>query len=154
MGSTHPGLPLDSFPMSRPNLGQDQPLLLFDGECGLCSRAVQFILRRDRRQRMLFAPLQSAVGREVLVAAGLDPEILASLVLRTGDGEVLLRSDAALRAAAELARPWCWVTALRWVPRPLRDGCYRLIARYRHRMFRPPASCHVPEPEVAHRFLG
>lgn len=103
---------------------------------------------------MLFAPLQSTVGQETLRGHGVDPTDLTTMVLRTEAGEVLLRSDAALAAAAELGWPWRWAVAFGWVPRPLRDGLYRVIARYRHRLFRPPAACFVPSPEDAQRFLG
>ncbi|HRP80741.1 MAG TPA: DCC1-like thiol-disulfide oxidoreductase family protein, partial [Flavobacteriales bacterium] len=34
-------------------------LLLFDGVCNLCNGLVQFIARRDRRNRFRFIPLQS-----------------------------------------------------------------------------------------------
>jgi predicted DCC family thiol-disulfide oxidoreductase YuxK len=131
----------------------DAPLLLYDGECGLCSHAVQFILRRDRRRRMLFAPLQSETGREVLAAAGLDPSDLTTMILRTGPGAVLVRSDAALTAAADLRGPWRWAAGLRWIPRPIRDAVYRLIARFRHRIFPAPAACLLPDPGDAHRFI-
>ncbi|MGB0330664.1 MAG: thiol-disulfide oxidoreductase DCC family protein [Planctomycetota bacterium] len=132
----------------------DAPLLLYDGECGLCSHAVQFILRRDRRRRMLFAPLQSETGREILAAAGLDPSDRTTMILRTGPGAVLVRSDAALTAAADLRGPWRWAAGLRWIPRPLRDAVYRLIARFRHRIFPAPAACLLPDPGDAHRFIG
>ena len=140
--------------MARPTAPSEAPLLLFDGECGLCSAAVQFILKRDRRRRLRFAALQTELGREIMAAQGLDPSDLRTMVLRTELGEVLVRSDAALAAAGELRWPWRWATVLRWIPRPLRDTVYRLIAKYRHRLFRPPASCFVPEPEDAQRFLG
>jgi len=103
---------------------------------------------------MRFAPLQTELGREVMAVRGLDPSDLTTMVLRTERGEVLVRSDAALAAAGDLTWPWRWAASLRWIPRPIRDAVYRLIARYRHRIFRPPASCFMPQPEDAHRFLG
>ncbi len=139
--------------MAPPNPSPDAPLLLYDGECGLCSRAVQFILRRDARQRMLFASLQSETGREVLSEAGLDPSDLTTMILRTGPGALLVRSDAALTAAAELRVPWRWASGLRWIPRPIRDAVYRVIARFRHRIFPAPAACMLPGPEDGHRFI-
>lgn len=130
------------------------PLLLFDGECALCSRAVRFILRRDRRGRLRFAPLQSALGEAVLIGAGLDPAELSTMVLRTEDGRVLVRSDAVLAVAGDLTWPWSWTPVLRWVPRWLRDGAYRAVARYRVRLFGGPERCLLPEPEHADRMLG
>ena len=96
--------------MARPTAPSEAPLLLFDGECGLCSAAVQFILKRDRRRRLRFAALQTELGREIMAAQGLDPSDLRTMVLRTELGEVLVRSDAALAAAGELRWPWRWAT--------------------------------------------
>jgi len=44
----------------------DNPILLFDGVCNLCSGTVQFILDRDRIERLKFASLESEVGAELL----------------------------------------------------------------------------------------
>ncbi|PYS45149.1 MAG: thiol-disulfide oxidoreductase, partial [Acidobacteria bacterium] len=30
------------------------PIVLYDGVCGLCNRAVQFLLKRDRHDRLRF----------------------------------------------------------------------------------------------------
>ena len=90
--------------MARPTAPSEAPLLLFDGECGLCSAAVQFILKRDRRRRLRFAALQTELGREIMAAQGLDPSDLRTMVLRTELGEVLVRSDAALAAAPRCSK--------------------------------------------------
>ncbi len=37
---------------------EKQPILFFDGVCGLCNRTVDFVLQEDRDRRFLFAPLQ------------------------------------------------------------------------------------------------
>jgi predicted DCC family thiol-disulfide oxidoreductase YuxK len=55
---------------------------------------------------------------------------------------------------AELPRPWPWVaTGLRWIPLPLRDSGYRLVARWRYRLWGRLESCPVPTPEQRERFL-
>ena len=41
---------------------------LYDGVCALCNRAVQFLLRHDRRGRFRFAALQSGFAREAIMA--------------------------------------------------------------------------------------
>jgi predicted DCC family thiol-disulfide oxidoreductase YuxK len=81
-----------------------RPLLLFDGECSLCSSAVQFVLRHERDQELQFAPLQSAVAQRLLSEHGLDPAALDTLVV-LADGRALVRSDAALELARHMG-PW------------------------------------------------
>jgi len=55
-------------------------------------------------------------------------------------GKVLLRSDAVLAIARGLRFPWPLLTVFRIVPRPIRDGAYRIFARNRYRWF---GQCNV-----------
>ena len=36
-----------------------QPILLFDGECGFCNKSIQFILKHESKPKLKFAALQS-----------------------------------------------------------------------------------------------
>ncbi len=129
------------------------PLLLYDGECGLCARSVQFVLARDRRQRIHFAALQSTLGRSVAAAHGLDPEELSSMIFVDESGRALVRSTAALEVSRDLRAPWSLGRFLLIVPRILRDGVYRVVARYRIRLFGTADSCRLPDPSTSKRFL-
>ena len=116
-------------------------LVLYDGECGLCSRGVLFVYRRDPQGRFAFASLQSALGRRLLREHGLPEDRLDTLVL-VQDGRAWTRSDAALRIGRGLRLPWRWLAALGWLaPRRLRDAAYDIIARRRHRL---GLSCPAP----------
>jgi predicted DCC family thiol-disulfide oxidoreductase YuxK len=42
------------------------PVLLYDGVCGLCNRLVQFVLKKDRKAQFQFASLQSAYAAQIL----------------------------------------------------------------------------------------
>lgn len=128
-------------------------VILYDGECGLCDRLVQFVLPRDPRGCFRFAPLQSAFARAQLVAAGLPPDDLDTMVL-VESGRVHVRSSAALRVLRELSWPWPILYPFVLVPRFLRDPVYRFIARNRHRWFARPATCGMPKPGWNERFLA
>jgi predicted DCC family thiol-disulfide oxidoreductase YuxK len=130
----------------------DPPVILFDGVCNLCNRGVRWIIRRDRRAVFRFAALQSAAGRKLLVDAGRTEELPGSMILIDQDG-VHERSDAAIRIAAYLGFPWSLAKAARILPRFLRDGLYRWVARNRYRWFGKRDTCTVPEVEVRERFL-
>ena len=121
------------------------PLLVYDGDCALCSRSVQFILRHDRRRRTLrFAPRDGIAGRAVRVRhpalASVDSMVW---VEGEGAGEVTrIRADAVLAIAAYLGGFWralAMVGAL--VPRPLRDAAYGVIARLRRRLSGGAPAC-------------
>lgn len=124
-------------------------LLLFDGTCNLCNGVVQFIIKRDDRQRFHFATLGSATARQLL---GDHAEHSDSFVY-CRNGRVLQRSTAALHVARQLSGAWPLAYALIVVPRFLRDAVYDLVARKRYRWFGRRDTCMVPGPELAGRFL-
>jgi predicted DCC family thiol-disulfide oxidoreductase YuxK len=126
-------------------------IIYFDGQCGLCDRFVQFVLRRDRAARYRFAPLQGSTARE-RVAASLGPESSQTVILEEG-GRFRVRSDAALAILTGLGGAWRLAGLLRVIPRPLRDAVYDLVARNRNRWFGRLAECRVPEPAERDRFL-
>ena len=131
----------------------DNPLLLYDGECGLCHRAVKFTIRHNGRGNVRFAALQSDVGREHLSAAGLPDDYRDSLVFVDEQG-THTKSKAALRLARHLDRPWRWLRGATVVPRPLRDWLYRGVAKNRFHLFGHADACELPSPEQRARFVS
>ncbi len=135
----------------------ERPVLLYDGVCALCNGAVRFMLRSDRRGTFRFAPLEGEFARGVLARhpalRGVDSLVLVEPESATGREIVTVRSDAVLRVLAILGGPWRLALAARWLPRPLRDLGYDLIARHRYRVFGRYDTCPLPPPAVRDRFL-
>jgi predicted DCC family thiol-disulfide oxidoreductase YuxK len=127
-------------------------LLIFDGECSLCARVVRFVVAREAEPRLRFAPLRSAAGSRLMREAGIDPENATTFVVLS-HGRVYAKSDAALFVAAHLRWPWTLLGALRWVPRPVRDWVYELVARNRYRLFGRTTACIPVPPELKARFV-
>jgi predicted DCC family thiol-disulfide oxidoreductase YuxK len=135
-----------------------EPVLLYDGLCGLCDGSVQFVLRHDRRGVMRFATLQGDFARGVLARhpglAGVDSLMLVETDPATGEERVATRSTGVLRIARYLGGPWpALAGAFSVVPRFLRDAAYDLVARTRFRLFGRLDRCRVPEPAQRARFL-
>lgn len=127
-------------------------IVVFDDQCLLCNGWVQFLLRHDRRGRFRFASIQGEAGGRMLADAGLRVEGLQTLLLVDGDRS-WQHTDAILRVLHGLGWPWRLAWAAWLIPRPLRDGLYRWLARNRYRWFGRSAQCMVPDPQVAARFL-
>ncbi len=137
-------------------------LVVFDGRCGFCNRAVRWFLRRDRRDRLRFVASESEKVAELLKRHGIGTEVSGSgpgtiLVVEDADGpgeKLLDRSDAVVAMLRELPRPWPTVAVMMgWIPRPVRDLGYRLIARWRYRIWGRLESCPLPTAEERERFL-
>ena len=139
-------------------MSSPEPIILYDGVCGLCNRLVQFLLKHDREGRLRYASLQSDFAAKVLQRHGIDPKDLDTLhVVENYDQpneRVLQRSNAVLRAGRELGGAWSAMTSLaRIVPRPLRDLVYRFVAQNRYRVFGKYDTCMLPDPKQRSRFL-
>jgi len=129
------------------------PIMIFDGECVLCSRTVQFVLRHERDESIRFATTQSAAGREIAEQNGISAAALDLTFVLVEDGKVWVRSDAAFRVARHLRAPWRWLALLRISPRPLRDLAYSVVARRRYGLFGRREHCFMPTPSQRHRFI-
>ena len=130
----------------------DNPIILYDGVCGLCNQLVQFLLKRDREGRLRFASLQSDFAATVLQRHGIDPKDLDTLHVvenyNSSNERVLQRSNAILRAGRELGGLWSASSSLAGIlPRPLRDLVYRFVAGNRYRVFGKYDTCMLPDPK-------
>lgn len=121
-------------------------VVYFDGHCNLCNGFVDHLIHRD--PDIFFASLQSAEARRRLPAAC--TEHVNTLVYEEDD-KFQTESDAAIGA---LKKAYPWLTALRIIPRPLRNIVYRLIARNRYRVFGRRETCRLPSPSERARFLA
>ena len=131
-------------------------LVLYDGECGLCSLAVQFILDHDTAGTFHLAPLQGDTAAEVRARHPEIPEGLDSILVveRHQDRETVAWESAAVFALARgLPFPWRAAAWFSWVPRAVGDPVYRLIARNRLSVFGVADSCRMPSEAEAERLL-
>jgi predicted DCC family thiol-disulfide oxidoreductase YuxK len=127
-------------------------IVLFDGTCAFCEGAVRFIARRDPAGYFRFGASQTPEAAAMLAALGVTRESARSLVL-IEDGVVYLRSTASLRVARRLTWPWRLLAAFLFLPAPLRDPFYRIVATLRHRLAGPSTACEIPPPEIRDRLL-
>ena len=128
-------------------------ILLFDGHCNFCNAWVRLIVSRDTAKKILFAPLQSSVGRKMLEEHKIDVNYTDSLVFFEEE-RFSVSSTAALRIYSYLDGWERHLQLLSVVPRPFRDALYHFIAKYRYKWFGRSEQCMVPTPELGERFLS
>jgi predicted DCC family thiol-disulfide oxidoreductase YuxK len=139
----------------------DRLLVVFDGNCGLCNGWVRWLLRRDTRDRLRFAPsslpaLAPLLARhmDALDADGVPGTVLVFVNPMQAGEQLLVRWAATLALLRALPSPWPVVAAcLRWIPRFAGDPAYRLMARYRYRIWGRLETCPIPTPQERLRFL-
>jgi predicted DCC family thiol-disulfide oxidoreductase YuxK len=129
----------------------EKSIILFDGVCNLCSGAVQFILKRDRKKKFVFASLQSEVGKALLLKYKVNTRVETIILLQSE--KWFSQSEAALEIARNLSGGWPLLYAFKIVPRFVRDGIYDWISLNRYRFFGKKDACMIPSPEWKNRFL-
>ena len=133
------------------------PIVLYDGVCGLCNRLVQFLLKRDKRDRFRFASLQSEFAQRLMTRHGVDPHDLDTVYVvkdhNQSNETLLARSDAILYLLRQLGGIWSVAGIGRVLPRGFRDAVYKIVARNRYRVFGKHESCMLPEPKHRAKFL-
>ena len=122
---------------------QDQRDYLFlDGDCGLCHRLATFIDKRLGKGKELgYRPILDEDAQRVISTL---PEKLrkADTVYLIRNGKPYIRSAAGIRGL--LYMKWyykMWFPVLWLIPLPIRDIGYKIIAKYRHKIFDQPKVC-------------
>lgn len=130
-------------------------LVFYDGECGLCDRTVQFLLKADKKEIFAFAALQGETAKKMLKDLPDNQKNVDSVIL-IEDWQtnpcVYIRSKAVFRMLWLLGGGWAILGLLNFLPAILFDWGYCLIARNRHRLF-SKTECPLPNPQTRHRFL-
>lgn len=129
-----------------------KPVVLFDSYCNLCCGFTGWVLKRDYFAKLLFAPLQGETAK-IIFAEMCYHSPPADSVILVQDGSLFTRSTAVLRIFRILGAPWSWLYPLVYIPSPLRDFFYRLIAGNRYRIFGKRENCHAPGSDQHGRFL-
>ncbi len=135
------------------DLANKQPIVLFDGECSLCTGSVRFLLKHNYSGNLKFASIQSETGSKIINLAGKTFDKADTLLLLQGN-ELFGYSTAALKITAHLRFPWNLLRILIITPSFIRDGFYRFIAKNRYKWFGRKSLCQADKKEYQGRFLS
>lgn len=127
-------------------------IILFDGVCGFCNRAVRFVIQHDKRSVYRFAPLQSGVAQSLLAFSQLNITDLSTFVL-IEEGKIYTKSTAALKVCRRLNGLWSLMYIFIIIPKKIRDSIYDWVARNRYKLA-GKESCMIPGAEMQTRFLN
>ncbi|WP_178988801.1 thiol-disulfide oxidoreductase DCC family protein [Winogradskyella schleiferi] len=132
----------------------NKQLVLFDGVCNLCNASVLFVIKRDKKDKFLFAPLQSTIGKEIIEKFNIDTEKTDSILLYNPEKDKLTyKSTAALLVASHLGFPTSFLSIFLIVPTFIRNWVYNYIAKNRYKWYGKKESCMIPTPELKAKFM-
>jgi predicted DCC family thiol-disulfide oxidoreductase YuxK len=135
-------------------LPKDKKIILFDGVCNLCNASVQFVIKRDTKDRFRFVPLQSDLGDKILNHLGVNREQTDSIVLYEPGKAYYYKAEAALKIINELGGLYQLLNILQIFPKFLSNIVYDYIAKNRYCWYGKQENCMMPTPELAAKFLA
>ena len=117
-------------------------IIIFDGECNLCSGVVGWLLKFAPADLFQFVAFQSSYGQDLLLTHGFPTEQLDTVILIDEDG-VKTHSDGFLRIVSKIPK-WKRVAALlAFIPRMIRDYIYKTASKNRVKWFGQSKSCTI-----------
>ena len=131
---------------------ENKSVILFDGVCNLCNNSIQFIIKRDKKQRFLYASLQSDAAQSILLQFQSKNSDFDSIVL-IENKKMYQKSTAILKIIKHLPSFWKLNYAFIIVPKFIRDSVYTWLAKNRYKWFGKRETCMVPTKELKILFL-
>ena len=130
-------------------------LILFDGVCNLCNSSVLYVIKRDKKDKFLFAPLQSKIGETLIKEFNIDTEKTDSILLYDPETNNLKhKSSAALHVAKHLGFPSNLMVIFYSIPAFIRNWVYNYVAKNRYKWYGKKEACMVPTVELKSKFLA
>ena len=135
------------------NLPKNKQLILFDGVCNLCNASVLYVIKHDKNNRFMFAPLQGDAGNKIIEQFDIDTSKTDSILLYSNEKGLSTKSTAALKIAKHLGFPRHMMVVFFIVPPFIRNWVYDYIAKNRYKWYGKKESCMIPTPELKSKFL-
>lgn len=127
-------------------------IIFFDGNCPMCHSWVKRILLADKKKEIKFSPLEGQLAADLLTPL-LPGYMQENTIVFFDEGEVFVRSDAALKILHTLGFPYSIGFLGRLIPGTWRDAMYRWVASRRYRYGKRYDHCPMPPAEWRERFI-
>jgi len=135
------------------NIPKEKKIILFDGVCNFCDAAVQFIIKRDKKDIFRFVAIQSDLGQEIIKHIGIDTSKTDSIILYVPGEAYYYKAEAALKIGKELGGLYSLLTIFTLLPKGLSNIVYDFVARNRYKWYGIKDACMIPTPAMKAKFL-
>lgn len=130
---------------------ENKTIVFFDGYCNLCSGVVQFLLKLDKHETLMFSSLQSDFAKDKIPT---NIQLEKDSIVVLDSDKFYVESEAAFQIIKCLKNLTSLLLVFRVLPRSVNDSLYRFIARNRYRIFGEKKECMIPDAKVRNRFLS
>jgi predicted DCC family thiol-disulfide oxidoreductase YuxK len=131
---------------------ESRNIVFFDGDCNFCNSSVNFIFENRSKDNIYFASLQSEFAKKTLPNNFVNQPNFDTIYFYTG-GKIHDRSSAILRMVKHLKQPFKIGMIFLIVPKFIRDFCYDIVAKNRHKIVKSTVTCRLTSAEERKFFL-
>ena len=135
-------------------LSKNKQLILFDGVCNLCNASVQYVIKHDKNNVFMFAPLQGKTGQLIIEKYKINPSKTDSILLYNQEKGVVHKSTAALKISSKLGFPTNLFSGFLIIPAFIRNWVYDFIAKNRYKWYGKQNECMIPTESLKSKFLN
>mgnify|MGYP000035306474 FL=1 len=134
------------------DFNDENPIIVFDGECALCSAFIQFVIRHDQQEEFQFTAGQSNLGQALFLHYELD-NVNFETNLLISKGRAYAKMSAFSQTTSLLPYPAKFLSLAKLIPSPLDNWLYDVIAKNRYRLFGQADSCLLPDSNIKKRLI-
>ena len=131
----------------------DKIIVLYDGECGLCNRAVRFLLKEDPADRFRFVSQQAELGKSILAHIGYSTQTLDSIVVYQPNVAYYIQSEAVFYICKYASNKLKLSLVFQVLPGFILNFMYSYVAKNRCNWFGKRDHCEFHDQAHAAKFL-
>ncbi len=126
-------------------------IVFFDGVCSLCNFSVDSLIKLDRKKILKYSSLQGESAKKLLNAK--DVKELKSIIFYN-EGSIYKESEAVAQILISLGGIHkISGNIIHYTPNVISNSFYRLISKYRYKLFGKRETCRLPSVDERSLFL-
>ena len=127
-------------------------IIFYDGHCNLCNGFVNAIIKLDKKNIFLFAPLNGNHAKSLLKKNNIKNTTIDSVVL-FNNNSISYKSKAVIEILISLGGIYRVLVTTKIIPRAILDWLYDIVAKNRYSWFGKEDRCMVPDKKIISKFL-
>ena len=130
---------------------ENKKIIFYDGLCAMCNRFIRLLIKLDKKEKFLLAPLQGKNGEILKEEFSKELQGIDSVIFY--NKKVFTKSSAVINILNELGSAYKLAYIFNIIPTFISDSIYDYIARNRFQWFGKLDKCPMPEKKNISRFL-
>ena len=127
-------------------------IIFYDGHCNLCNGFVNAIIKLDKKNIFLFAPLNGNHAKNLLKKNNIKNTTIDSVVL-FNNNSISYKSKAVIEILISLGGIYRVLVTTKIIPRAILDWLYDIVAKNRYSWFGKQDRCMVADKKIISKFL-